>query len=285
MTRLCVLIPIGPGLNLDFVRDSLESVRHYYPDSLIVAVDDTTSDIAGEISDLVDHVEMTPGNGPWGGVYLTISQGMQFALSRDWDVLLRFDTDAVVAGNTFAERAHKLFVADPGVGQLGIYKKNYDGSPRSSAWPRERLYFTYRPKRLVQSPARAAATAGMLVRAKRHGHGYVIGDSILGAVSLFSRLAVETLARRHRLNRPALAKSLIHEDHLFSTLLVGEGFRMDDFGTAHDDLPIGATHRFLPAPPDELIAAGKELIHSTKGSHGLDEEGIRAVFRAERQRR
>jgi hypothetical protein len=34
----------------------------------------------------------------------------------------------------------------------------------------------------------------------------------------------------------------------------------------------------LPASPEQLVAAGKEIVHSTKSFGGRDEAEIRAVF-------
>jgi hypothetical protein len=59
---------------------------------------------------------------------------------------------------------------------------------------------------------------------------------------------------------------------------------MHDFGSEHDDLPFAVTWRGLPAPPAALVAAGKEVVHSTKSHGDLVEQETRAYFRHARGR-
>jgi hypothetical protein len=58
---------------------------------------------------------------------------------------------------------------------------------------------------------------------------------------------------------------------------------MRRFGTANDDEPLAVAWKGLPAAPDEIVAAGKELVHSTKSYARRDEAEIRAVFRRARE--
>jgi hypothetical protein len=54
---------------------------------------------------------------------------------------------------------------------------------------------------------------------------------------------------------------------------------MAEFGGRDDDLPMGVNHVGLPAPPAELVGAGKCVVHSTKSVGDTHEEVVRAEFR------
>jgi len=56
------------------------------------------------------------------------------------------------------------------------------------------------------------------------------------------------------------------------------GMEIADLHTG--SLPFGTAWKSLPASPPDLIAQGKLVVHSTRGWQDMDEDGVRAFFRA-----
>jgi hypothetical protein len=121
-----------------------------------------------------------------------------------------------------------------------------------------------------------------LARAYARG-GYTRGQFVLGGATLYSPAVIRALDRSGLLDDPRLGRTKMGEDHIFGLCMSALGFEMRDYGTAVDDLPFGATWKGLPAPPEELLAAGKEIVHSTKSYEGQDEGDVREIFRLARE--
>jgi hypothetical protein len=58
------------------------------------------------------------------------------------------------------------------------------------------------------------------------------------------------------------------------------GMELSDFATG--SYPMALRWRGLPCSPEELLARGKKVIHSTKFYKDMKEEDIRAFFRKSR---
>ena len=281
MTKVVAVIPVGPNCLPEFVADTLESIRAFTPEGTrVILVEDSRKGTAGRIADALCVVVEAVAHGTLGALYLNLCEGFRAALSESFDVLLRIDTDALVAGE-FAEVVHDYFAKHPEIGSLGSYRMAWNNQPRSSSWAARRLlrsmtlYAPIRPRTAVV----AASTTAQAMR-----NGYTLGECIMGGVAVYSQRAVAALGEADLLPRRELARTDLQEDQIFGLALRSIGFGLADFGTERDGLPFGVKHVGLPAHPDVLLAKGKALIHSTKRYEDLDEGQVRAIFAAARPR-
>jgi hypothetical protein len=283
MARVAVVMPVGPSIEESFLRDTIESIQEFVPDRRLIVLDDSrTSTLAQSLPD--DATVIVAGKeyqGWQGELYRSLSLGFREALSEPFDVLLRMDTDAVLLGGTFADRAGRLFASHPRLGALGAYRTDYDGRSRGYSAPayRLRLMLTTEAR---SDPSRTVRVGTLLARAYAR-RGYRRGQFVLGGATLYSPAVIRALDRAGLLDDPRLGRTRMGEDHIFGLCMSALGFEMRDYGTAADDLPFGATWKGLPASPEELLERGKEIVHSTKSHEGQDESAVREVFRAARE--
>src|SRR5579875_2498783 len=102
MTRVTVLLPVGPSRPEEFVLDTAESLRQFLPDARYVVLDDRDDDLAQRLGFDDATVLPNPGTpGRKGLLYNRLSSGLREALGEPFDLLLRIDDDAVVQGNSF----------------------------------------------------------------------------------------------------------------------------------------------------------------------------------------
>jgi hypothetical protein len=278
-----IVLPVGPSHEDEFVRDTIGSLCQFLPASRLIVLDDSGCETGRRVAPPSTKVIVTPDGyqGLGGQLYRRLSLAFREALRQPFDVLLRLDTDAVLLGGTFVERAERLFAANPQIGALGAYKKDYAGTPRSYSYP------AWRIRRILTSearhdPRRALRIGRLVLRAHRRG-GYVRGEFVQGGATIYSPAAIRALEQAGLLDDKCLARSEMQEDHIFGLCLRSLGFEMLDFGTAHDDLPFGITWQGLPASPEQLVAAGKEIVHSTNFFGDREESDVRAVFRQARR--
>jgi len=283
MNRCAVVVPIGPNCRPEFVLDTLDSVDFYCPDRNLILVDDSRKGTGGLVAkgrgaEVIVVSEM----GLAGGLFGSLALGFEAALRSPFDVLVRLDTDALITDGRFAPEAAAFFTANPNVGSLGSYKFGYSGTRRSLTQPRRRLLWEMTGGAL-SNPRLAAHLASLTVSALRNG--YKLGESIMGGVALYSRTAVERLSEAGALQDSRVTQSNLQEDHLFALWLAALNLHLADFGTDHDELPMGAKHVGLPAHPSHLIEKRKALVHSTRRFGDLDESAIRSLFREDRMKR
>jgi hypothetical protein len=276
------VIPVGPNCQMEFVADTIESIEHYAPASRVVIVDDSLRGIGAELGLRFQlTVVEAKVHGLFGNLYLNLSDGMREALTRPFRILIRLDTDALIAGSDFESKAVCCFTADERLGSLGSFRVGYDTvGIRNRNWAKRRI-LVYVFLRAWRHPRAGMTVVKHLVRARKHG--YKFGESIMGGAAVYRREAVEALDDQGLLGCSDLAAIGVHEDHLFGLCLFSAGYRLGEFGNRNDDLPMGVDWRSLPAEPAELIRLGKSIIHSSKRFGSLDEAAIRAQFRAARQ--
>jgi len=280
MTVCAVVVPVGPTCKGPFVNDTLDSVEFYIPERSVYVIDDSgkgtgKSVATGREATVVD----VNGMGLAGGLYGSLSTGFKEALKKPFDILLRLDTDALVANDRFIGDATEYFAANPRVGALGSYRFGYLGTRRSHAQPRKRLLWEMSGG-LITSPRLALHLQSLTVRALVHG--YTLGESIMGGVTVYSRAAVEALEASGALDDDLVVSSALQEDHLFALWLRSLNFELADFGSVHDDLPFAVKHKGLAVSPESIIGRQKSLVHSTKYFENMDEAEIREIFSAHR---
>jgi hypothetical protein len=278
------VIPVGPNCQPDFVADTIESIRYFAPMARIILVDDSRRGLGDKLG---EHYQLTvveaPARGVFGGLYLNLSAGFQEALRRPFRILVRFDTDALVAGSDFETKAIELFNSDSHLGSLGSFRIGYDCiGIRNADWARRRI-FLYLAVHAWTHPRAVQEFAGLLLRARKHG--YTLGDSIQGGAAIYRYEAVAALDEGGLLGRANLSRTGLQEDYIFGMCLYSVGYHLGEFGNRFDDLPMGVAWRTLPAAPQELLELGKSIIHSTKKYETMDEQAIRNEFRSARQER
>jgi hypothetical protein len=275
-----VVVPIGPRCQESFINDTLDSIEHFCPDRSIILVDDSGTGMghrvaAGREARVLSVSKMGLG----GGLYGSLSAGFRAALDEPFDILLRIDTDGLVASGSFLEQCSEFFKEHPRVGALGSYRRGFLGTKRDISQPRKQLLWEMSGGAL-KSPRLALHLARLVFRAVPNG--YRLGESVMGGVTVYSREAVEVLARGGALEDLTVVRSRLQEDHLFALWLHALRMGLADFGSAEDNLPFAAKHRGLPAHPNSLLAQGKSLVHSTKYFGDLSEAEIRKVFSDDR---
>lgn len=280
MTKVVVVIPIGPNCRPEFVSDTIASVNYFIPGRRLLLVDDSGRSTAYAVSHNVDaEVIEVASNGLAGGLFATLGVGFSSALTEPFDVLLRLDTDALVTAAAFADQAATVFAGAPAVATLGSHRLSYRGDNRAFGLVRNKLI---REAYLGYNDLPLARRLRQLIRQARR-NGYELGESVMGGAAVYSRAGIESLHGHGFLTDPVLSRSTLQEDHLFALALYSLGFAIQDFGTAHDSLPMGVKHRGLPASPLDLMTKGKSLVHSTKFFEDMDEAIIREQFRTGRE--
>jgi hypothetical protein len=275
------VIPVGPTCRFDFVGDTIESVQFFAPLARIVIVDDTGTGrgVEFERRDRITVVAATV-HGLFGNLYLNLSAGFTEALRQPFKILVRLDTDALIAGDDFEKKAIDSFHADRRLGSLGSFRIGYDEGMRDRSWAKQRILVFF-ALRSWSRPRATVMIARLLARARRNG--YKFGESIMGGAVVYRYEAVAAMKEAGLLGRAELTATRLQEDHIFGLCLLSLGYQLGEFGNRRDDLPMGVHWRGLPASPKELMERGKSVIHSTKYFESMDEEAIRKEFRSARE--
>jgi glycosyltransferase involved in cell wall biosynthesis len=286
---LCVVMPLGPSADLDYVCDTIESIKHYLtPSHVIILVDDSSKGTGTIIRDRYENVFLLTNrktHGKFAGLYVTVSRGFDFAIRHfDFKVALRLDTDALVIGPNPEYAAIEYFTKHSDVGILGLYRTHCNGSATDFSWPRDQLFneLTFRALfglRALKSPVHRIMAWRFLRKIFRRSisQGYEPGESCLGGAYFISKDCIARLSENNLLNRRDFLWSKLGEDHIFGLLIHSVGLTHGDFASA--SLPMGLRWRGLPCSPEELIGRKKKIIHSTRFFENMSESAIRDYFR------
>ena len=276
------VIPVGPNCREDFVADTLESIDYFAPLARIILVDDSQRGFGPELLTRFSLTTLeTRVHGLFGNLYLNLSRGFEEALTKPFRILVRLDTDGLIAGSDFERKALECFQSEDQLGSLGSFRIGYDRQGvRNRSWAKRQI-LRFLVTRIWTHPRQTMTVARLLVRARRHG--YQLGDAIMGGAAVYRVEAIQALHNSGLLGREELAATGLHEDYIFGLCLFSLGFRLGEFGDGLDDLPMGVNWIGLPASPRELMERGKSIIHSTKSYEGMDEVAIRREFRSARK--
>jgi hypothetical protein len=276
------VVPVGPYCRLDFVADTIDSIRFFAPKARIIVIDDSRRGLGFELGERYElTVLMARAHGTHGELYVNLSDGFREALTQPFRILVRLDTDGLITGSDFEAKAIECFDSDAHLGSLGSFRIGYNRSGiRNHRWAKQRflIYFGFRS---WMRPRYAIANARVLLRA--HRRGYKLGDSIMGGAAIYRFESIVALNENDLLGRADLASIGLQEDYLFGLCLMSIGYQLGEFGNKFDELPMGVDWRSLPASPGELMRLGKSIVHSTKRFEDMDEDAIRKEFRAARQ--
>lgn len=289
---IVVVIPIGPTCKLNYVLDTIESVKHFVtPSHVIIALDDSGKGTGAAVKARFGDVVVITAERSYGkdvGLYLNLSSGFAFAYEHyNFEVLLRMDTDALVIGPGPEAEAIDYFRRHSDVGIIGSYRVDCNGDPRDYSWPRQLLAEELNSLRpLVTSTNPLGWLKGWLflrrVFLRSRSNGYEAGEHCLGGAYFISRACIGRLVKNNLLFRREISWSRLQEDHIFGLLIYSVGLRHGDFATG--SLPMGLRWQGLPCSPEELLERQKKITHSTRFFNDLSEDDIRDYFRTQRQR-
>lgn len=278
-----VLLPVGPGTNLEFLADTLDSIRTFgVEDHCVLIVDDSGEGIGEKVkADRVDVlVNRAPGDSTKrsvaGRFFETIAKAHCHAVEQyDFKVLMRLDADALMTNPGAHEAAIRFHQQNPGVGLAGSYRVRCDGQPRdfvpTAKIIDEELGFHLRPAHR----ALAAAMKELVDPALKNG--YEKGENVIAPGSVLSREAAERLAAHPYFGHPDFRATRLGDDHLVALTLRSLGYTLGDFATG--DLPLAVWLRKIEWSPEEIVERGKAVTHSVRGHQDLDEAQVRERFR------
>lgn len=116
---------------------------------------------------------------------------------------------------------------------------------------------------------------------KAVANGYHAGESVFGASYFISAPCLQALNSEGLLPDERLRTVYLEEDHIFSLLVKAAGFHLHDLSAGN--LPFGCDWKELPDSPENLVANGKRIIHSTRRWKQMNEDHIRQYFREQRK--
>jgi hypothetical protein len=183
--------------------------------------------------------------------------------------VLKCDPDTLVIGSGSFDKAIETFRADPKLGALG--RTVFDASePVDARWAVWMAHPELRWSRSFRRLVRAAVSAVPRL------------DFAQGGACFLSGPAVATVIEHGLLPYRQPQWSLQGHDVLIGLILQAGGFTVESFGR---DSPIATDTDRLPLDPPELLERGAKVVHSVRSSpSGMDEDAIRALFRAARER-
>lgn len=274
-----LVIPIGPGTNINFIADTIESYLYYTLRTVkLVLVDDSRQMTGAGLKERFPDAELfiTPrSRGGWAGLYINLSLAFKHILDRyEFSVLLKLDTDALIINWEPEKEALELFENKPLAGMAGQYPDDYAGEPWNIRWPQKRILNGTRTWKFFRRPLANWKLIGLHKKAR--ANGYQTGESVFGGAYFMGQAYLNNLARHKLLPDHSLKALNLGEDHIFSLLAKAEGFSLESLSAA--GAPMGLAWKGLPASPSELIKAGKKIIHSVRNWESMDEADIRFFF-------
>ena len=287
---LVIVIPIGPSCKLDYIADTIDSIRYYIRCTYqIIIADDSqitaNSEALKRRFPEIIVLRNKKNHGKALGLYKSLSNAYRYALDQfGFDALLRLDTDALIIGPDPEKQIIELFKKDPSIGLAGRYVKGLR-SPDDfgNTWVnggRELIVAIAKifSKFYLKHPITYLKIRRLIFQAVNHG--YELGDLVFGGAYAFSRLGLENLRDHGLLPMKAVHGTELEEDHVFSILISAVGLALGDL--ASGDQPFACTWRGLPASPETLLISNKKIIHSTRYWQDIREDEIRKFFREQR---
>ena len=281
---LVIVIPIGPGTELDFIIDTIDSIYYYVASSFqIIIADDSMQGLGGQVKKQfpsADVITTIKNNGRYGGLYVTLSLAYRHAVENyHFKALFKVDTDALIIGNAPEKDVIDLFANHSDAGMAGQYGRQYNDEPWNIAWPRQRILNSATTWKFIRRPV-----ANWILRTlykKAIVNGYKTGESVFGGSYFMSESCLKKLYDEGWLPEKRLHNVYLEEDHIFTLLAKAAGFNLYDL--SEGNLPFGCTWKGLPDSPENLLKNGKRIIHSTRYWNDLKENQIRQYFRGQRE--
>lgn len=290
---LAIVIPTGPICKIEFVLDTIESVKYYVRCSHRIIISDDSHNPVVHDSIKKYHPDVivlkTAKNyGKGLGLYMTLSHAYRFALDEfNFHVLLRLDTDALIIGYEPESKILEFFKNNPSVGLAGRFIKGLSSPDQfGNVWMnggRKPIVAIVKmvTKFYAKHPVVYWRIRNQIFRAINQG--YDLGEVVFGGAYVFSRIGLEKLRDNNLLPIENVLGADLEEDHFFSMLMVSVGLGLGDLATG--DYPFACTWKGLPASPEILYQANKKIIHSTRFWGEMKEDQIRKFFKDKRSTR
>ncbi len=265
-----IVMAAGPGAHE--ALDTLESIARYCPEEhLVVIVDDHTTDGTFEALTRAKRENWVllrnAQNMGVGRLVHTLSRGYRYLLENvDADIVLKFDTDALVIGPSPIRDAAEYAASNSGVGIFGVYSVDHD-RPRSFEFHAEimRKELGWRRRLAGRSPS----WRSLWHRAERNG--YRLGDNVFGGAYFVTPACLRGMLEIGALDVPFEWNSTLQEDVYFSMAAVAAGKAMGHFAAPGG--PLCMDWRGLPMKASDLVARGFKIVHSVdKGRNTSAEE-------------
>ncbi len=277
-----VVIPVGPGTAIDFIKDTIDSFVHYASYSYkIILADDSQTGIGPAVKETFPAADVlctTKPMGGWAGLYISLASAYRHTLEHyDFRLMLKLDTDALVIGAGAEKEAFDFFGSGDKMGIAGQYPYDYDGRPWDSGWPRDRVLNGATTWKCIRRPIANIALRKLYLKAK--ANGYNAGESVFGGAYFMSQPLLDAFYKAGLLPHFILGRLNLGEDHLFALLAKAMGFELGNM--ASGNLPFACAWKGLPAAPEQLLGQ-KKIIHSTRSWQNMNEAEIREFFRSKR---
>jgi hypothetical protein len=282
--EIIVVIPVGPGSNVEFITDTIDSFVCYTKSSYqFILMDDSHEGIGNLVKKIFPSCNVLATKKPmggWAGLYISLAEAYHFAVKHyHFHALLKLDTDALIIGAEPEKEALQLFKKQPSVGIAGQYPNEYDGTPWDIAWPRQRILNATRSWKFIARPI----AHSLLIKQYNTAltNDYRTGESVFGGAYFMSPQLLKLLSLKGFLPNYRFSSLNLGEDHLFALLAKANGYQLASL--SEGDKPFACTWRGLPAAPDVLHNEGKKIVHSVRSYSQMNEEEIRSYFRQKRQ--
>ncbi len=276
-------MPVGPNVEFEYVRDTIESIYHYtQSSSQVVIADDSEKNFGARLQQIYKDLDYTIISGKHGlgyFLYRSLSQAYLHAFETyHFDVVLKIDTDALVIGDRPEEDAIRFLKDNPGYGLIGSYKVDCNGDPRDFSPHANTLKMQTNGCFLLKNPkiVRGFFLLRSLLK-KAKANDYELGEHCQGGAYFFSGLCLRRLYAANLLYRKELRFAQLSEDAIAALLVKSIGMNLGDFATG--SLPVGIRWRGLPGSPEDLMNSGKKIIHSTRFWNTMQEKEIRSYFK------
>lgn len=297
--KCLVLVPAGPGMPVEFVQDTLDSVVAHIPASecAICLLDNTPS---GEFEQCrtgdvprfyVRRAEVYAFSdipqSPLGPLWLEQMRVLADMRARyDFDVVLRLDTDALVTGDAPHREIIAAALQNPDVGIFGAFTVRGDGTDKSADMKkvgmilRSEMSIRRNKRNILRNfhyLLRALTLKRLYWKARRNG--YEAGLTVTGGAAFITRRVVDRWADMKMGTKSSIRYSRLPDDVLFGLSVYAAGYRLSDApGGVMAVNWIG-----LPFDPPEITRRRIKVIHSVKAADLAAQSEIRAHFKSARQ--
>jgi hypothetical protein len=282
--ELVFVMPVGPRANLEYVLDTVDSIRHNMKAvGLLLGVEEGADELrakleAGAPDATVTFVKLPkpPGKGGYntkGKLFLKTARLLREAVQRSpARAVIKIDDDAIILRPGLEDDIERLLKANPRCGGFGTVRHGFRGPVRKT--PMRRALFESTVM-WFKDPAVARTIAplvfGSMLRGKRPSL------NVAGMCSGYTRQCIERMVALGLFDRDELIRSLSQEDRLLSSAAMRLGYDLCDFPVEGN--PFGFHWKHLPASPEVLWESGVKVVHSVHDQEYGTEAEIREYFR------
>ena len=291
LVDLVIVIPVGPTCKIEFIFDTISSIKHYIHSSYKIIISDDSQSVGtgAKVIERFPEVLVLKHEKNYGkglGLYMTLSHAFCYAMDQfDFKALLRLDTDALIIGHDPELPIIEFFKKNPKMGLAGRYVKGVVSiDDFGNLWENHgRGLYVAIVKLFTRFYLRHPIINWRIRKLvfKAVNRGYELGELVFGGTYAFSPIGLEKLRDNELLPLKNLLGADLEEDHFFTMLIVSVGLELGDL--ASGDLPFACTWRGLPASPETLYEDNKKIIHSTRFWKDIKEEEIRKYFGDKRE--